>query len=77
MDDLCFEFGLINKSGMVGLTASQMHGQGFYQVLTALNQLASQKPFVYDSTKYAPEFVKSELVDNSIIEEKITTTELP
>lgn len=76
IDDLCFEFGLINKSGMVGLTKYQMHGQGFYQMLTAVNQL-TRKTFVYDSTKYAPAFVKSTLVDNSIIEENTTTTELP
>ena len=61
---------------MVGLTKYQMHGQGFYQMLTAVNQL-TRKTFVYDSTKYEPAFVKRELVDNSIIEENITTTELP
>ena len=77
IDDLCFEFGLINKSGMVGSTTYQIHGQGFYQILSALNQLSRRKTYVYDSTKYGPEFVKSQLIDNGLVEENITSTELP
>ena len=75
-DGLCFEFALINKSGMVGLPMYQMHGHGFYQILTSLNQL-TKRTLVYDGTKFAPQFLQTELISNSLIEEHVPSTELP